>query len=87
VERRAREALKEFLHPLRGGPAGRGWDLGRDVYLSDVAAVLERVQGLDYVEELTLLLGGAPQGESVPVADDRIVVAGEIMLKLKAAAR
>ncbi|MCI0485449.1 MAG: putative baseplate assembly protein, partial [Blastocatellia bacterium] len=86
VERAAREALGEFFHPLRGGPEGRGWELGRDVYLSDVASVLERVAGVDYVEELALLIEGARQGERVPVADDRIVVAGDIRLKLKAAA-
>lgn len=87
VETRAREALGQFLHPLRGGPEGRGWELGRDVFLSDVAAVLERVPGVDYVEELALLLGGALQGERVPVAPDRTAVAGDIRLKLEAAER
>lgn len=87
VETRAREALGEFLHPLLGGPERRGWELGRDVFLSDVAAVLERVPGIDYVEALALLLGGALQGERVAVAPDRTVVAGDIRLKLKAAER
>ncbi|MBI1742445.1 putative baseplate assembly protein [Candidatus Acetothermia bacterium] len=85
VEKRARDALEEFLHPLRGGPDKRGWELGRDVFLSDVASVLERVEGVDYVEEVSLMLNGVPQGEQIAVADDRIVVAGEIRLKLKAA--
>lgn len=87
VETRARKALGEFLHPLLGGPEGRGWELGRDVFLSDMAAVLERVPGVDYVEELALLLGGALQGERVSVAPDRTVVAGDIRLKLEAAER
>lgn len=87
VETRAREALGQFLHPLRGGPEGRGWALGRDVFLSDVATVLERVPGVDYVEELALLLGGALQGERVAVAPDRTAVAGDIRLKLEAAER
>ncbi len=82
VEGRAREALENFFHPLQGGPEGSGWELGRDVFLSDVAAVLERVDGVDYVKELTLLLNGAPQGESIKVPEDRIVVAGEIRIKL-----
>lgn len=83
VETRARQALEEFLHPLRGGPDRKGWDLGRDLFLSDIAAVLERVEGLDYVKELELLIDGVPQGESVSIADDRVVVAGTIRLKLK----
>jgi hypothetical protein len=85
VEERARKAFEEFLHPLRGGPERRGWDLGRDLFLSDVAAVLERVQGVDYVEELVLTIERNLQGERVAVADERVVVAGEIRLTLKAA--
>jgi uncharacterized phage protein gp47/JayE len=85
VEQRARRAIEEFLHPLRGGPEGRGWELGRDLFLSDVAAVLERVPGVDYVEELTMSVSGNLQGERVSIPEERIVVAGEIRLKLKAA--
>ncbi len=47
--------------------------------------MLERVEGLDYVSELTMLLEGVPQGERVRVADDRIVVAGDIRLQVRAA--
>jgi hypothetical protein len=79
VERRARAALEEFLHPLRGGPERQGWDMGRDVYLSDVAAVIERVK------ELELLKDGQLQGDRVDVSDDRVVVAGDIRLNLEAA--
>jgi hypothetical protein len=82
VETRALEALETFLHPLRGGPEGRGWEMGRDVFLSDVAAVLERAEGVDFVKDLTLMLDYKPQGERVSVADDRIVTAGRIKLKL-----
>jgi hypothetical protein len=82
VEQRARAALETFLHPLRGGPEGRGWDLGRDVFLSDIAAILERVAGIDYVKELSLLLDSESQGERVKVAADRVVVAGQIRLSL-----
>lgn len=85
VEKSARQALEDFFHPLRGGPDHRGWDLGRNVYMSDVAAVLERVNGVDYVKELSLFVQGNLQGEKVPVADDRVVVAGLIRLKLEAA--
>lgn len=85
VEKAARQALEDFFHPLRGGPDRRGWDLGRDVYVSDVAAVLERVKGVDYVKELTLFVQGNLQGERIPIADDRVVVAGVTRLKLEAA--
>jgi uncharacterized phage protein gp47/JayE len=82
VEQAARAALEEFLHPLRGGPDGQGWDLGRGVYLSDVAGVLGSVAGVDFVEELTLSANGRLQGSHVEVASDRIVVAGQLKLNL-----
>jgi predicted phage baseplate assembly protein len=82
LERAIRDALSAFLHPLRGGPGGVGWEPGRSVYLSDVAAVLERVAGVDYVADLELLSGGVPQGEQVRVAAERTVVAGRLQINL-----
>jgi predicted phage baseplate assembly protein len=87
VEKRARQALEDFLHPLRGGPDRTGWEPGRDAYLSDVAAVLERVEGIDYVKDLALLVNGMLQDEHVTIADDRVVVAGKIRLRIEAAER
>lgn len=83
VEQRIRAALEEFLHPLRGGPNGMGWELGRDVFLSDVAAKIERLAGVDFVEAITLMRAGVPQGERVAVPDDQLVVAGNIRVKMK----
>lgn len=82
VETATREALGKFFHPLHGGPEGTGWALGRDVFISDVASVIERVKGVDYVKELYLLREGTLQGERIDVPDDRIVVAGDIKIKL-----
>jgi hypothetical protein len=76
------DALQRFLHPLHGGPEGRGWPFGRDVYLSDVAALLESVAGVDYVKTLELTLDNTPHGEVVPVPEDRIVVAGPLRVSL-----
>lgn len=75
-------ALEVFLHPLIGGPDGAGWPFGRDVYLSDVAVLLEGVAGVDHVETLDLLLDGTPRGEVVAVPPDRIVVAGTLRISL-----
>jgi hypothetical protein len=75
-------ALQAFLHPLRGGPTGRGWPFGRAVYLSDIAALLERTPGVDYVPTLNLLRDGAPRGEVLEIPADRIVVAGTLRVQL-----
>jgi hypothetical protein len=82
VERRARETLLEFFHPLHGGPDRRGWPMGRDVHTSDVASLLEAVEGVDHVRQLALLVDGVPSGDRVRIAGERTVVAGEIRLKL-----
>jgi Baseplate J-like protein len=78
----AREALERFLHPLTGGPGGTGWPFGRGVYLSDVAALLEGLAGIDYVESLALVVAGSPQGTGVEVPPDRLVCAGAIDVEL-----
>jgi phage-related baseplate assembly protein len=78
----ASAAAQTFLHPLNGGPDGTGWPFGRDVFLSDVAAVLEAVPGVDYVSTIDLLVDGTPRGDRAEVPPDRIVVAGDLRLTL-----
>jgi hypothetical protein len=85
VDARARQALEEFLHPLHGGPSHDGWDFGRGVYLSDVATVLESVEGLDYAEVIQLLVNDEVRGEFAEVPRDQIVVAGTLRLNVKGA--
>jgi hypothetical protein len=82
VEQAALQALAQFLHPLYGGPGGLGWDLGRGVFASDVAAVLGDVDGVDYVEELALFVNGVLQAEKVDVPAGQIAVAGQLKVSL-----
>jgi hypothetical protein len=82
VEQNALQALKKFLNPLTGGPAGLGWDVGRGVYTSDIATVLGDVDGVDYVEELALYVNGVLQGDYVQVPAGHIVVAGQLTVSL-----
>jgi hypothetical protein len=73
VERRAQRALEDFFHPLTGGESGRGWDFGRDVPLSEVFAVLQRVPGVDHVASAEF--DGAPAGTTALTVDDNNLVA------------
>jgi hypothetical protein len=84
VEALARDALQRFLHPLAGGPEGKGWPFGRDIYLSDVAALLEGIDGVDFVGQLELLLNDILQGDHVAVPPNRIVVAGPLHIEMQA---
>ncbi len=61
-----RDALDRFLHPLVGGPDGTGWPFGRDVYRSEVLAVIDEVPGVEHVDALELVSGdGAASCENV----------------------
>jgi predicted phage baseplate assembly protein len=82
VAARAQDALKQFFNPVRGGPNGQGWDLGRDVFLSDVATVLEHVEGLDHVTELALFANEVQVDTSVDVPDGKVAAAGDFRLKV-----
>ena len=78
-------ALNQFFHPLYGGPQGEGWPFGRSVHLSDVARLLEGVDGVDYVRQLELLLDLIPAGDQVSVPPTRMVAAGPMQIVMDGA--
>lgn len=56
VRKQVDSELRRFFSPLPGsGPHGEGWPFGRNIYFSEVIAVLEQVPGVDYVEEVRVL--------------------------------
>jgi phage-related baseplate assembly protein len=54
VERDAVTALHRWFHPLVGGPDGAGWPFGRSIVTGEVYVVLQRVAGVEFVEEVRL---------------------------------
>jgi predicted phage baseplate assembly protein len=46
--------LEAFLNPLVGGLDGTGWPFGRDLYLSDLYACIQGVEGVEYIRELQM---------------------------------
>ncbi|MGP4052784.1 putative baseplate assembly protein [Streptomyces sp. 2A115] len=54
VRRRAHDALYRHLDPLTGGAEGRGWPFGRPVQAGEVFAILQRVPGVELVDEVVL---------------------------------
>ena len=72
------EALNNFLHPLRGGPDGAGWPLGRDVYRSEILQVIDDVLGVDHVLSLALITERCdPQCGNVCLSSTMLVAAGQ----------
>jgi hypothetical protein len=74
LKERIKKNLKEFFHPLNGGPdvGGKGWPFGRDVYASEVFQVIEDTDGVDHVEFLDLRTTNA-EGDWFD-AGDRIAI-------------
>ncbi|HET9441950.1 MAG TPA: putative baseplate assembly protein [Acidimicrobiales bacterium] len=54
LEAAALEALYGWFHPVRGGPDGTGWPFGRTVAPGEAYAILNRVPGVEAVEEVRL---------------------------------
>ncbi|MFE0148912.1 putative baseplate assembly protein [Nonomuraea sp. NPDC059007] len=64
VRAQAVSALDAYLNPIIGGQFGAGWPFGRMVQSGDVHAVLQRVSGVELVEDIQLF-------EADPVTGDR----------------
>jgi hypothetical protein len=55
VKQRVLDALSTFLHPLKGGTQGTGWEFGQAVYASKVSRLIENIDGVDHLESLQLI--------------------------------
>ena len=54
LEQNALTALYTYFHPVVGGPDGTGWPFGRTVAPGEAYSVLNRVPGVEAVEEVRL---------------------------------
>jgi predicted phage baseplate assembly protein len=52
LEQAVAARLEAFLNPFVGGLEGKGWPFGRDLYLSDLYACIQGVEGVEYIKEL-----------------------------------
>ena len=50
----ATTALFRYFHPIEGGPDSTGWPFGRPVLVGEVNSVLQRVPGVELVEDAML---------------------------------
>ena len=55
IATRVVEAVETFLHPLEGGDDGEGWPFGRNVFVSEINQLIDRLRGIDYVKDVTLI--------------------------------
>jgi predicted phage baseplate assembly protein len=68
VKRRAEAELYGFLNPYVGGPAKAGWPFGRDLYLSEIYGLIQRIPSVEYIEgvRLEILERGDPTPRPAP---------------------
>jgi predicted phage baseplate assembly protein len=63
VQRESLEALYRFFHPVNGGSNGDGWPFGRQVHQGEVYAILQRMRGIELVEDVRLFAADPVTGE------------------------
>lgn len=56
VKQRAEAELYRYLNPYTGGPDGTGWPFGRDLHVSELYGLLGRIPGVEFVEEIQMLV-------------------------------
>ncbi|MDG3548139.1 hypothetical protein [Methanobacterium formicicum] len=56
VEKDAFNAINTFLHPIHGSRDNEGWKFGRIPHIPDFYSLLEKIEGLDYVKNLSITL-------------------------------
>ena len=56
IENQVKTNIQEFLHPLKGGKYGNGWDFGQVPSESDFYSIIEKCNGVSYVKTVTVSL-------------------------------
>jgi predicted phage baseplate assembly protein len=73
VQRAAERDLYRYLNPLTGGPAGTGWQFGRDLSVSELYGLLQRVRNVEFVEEVRLVVADRSAAAAESTASRLIV--------------
>ena len=74
--------LYRFLNPLTGGPEGKGWEFGRDLFVSDVYQCLQGTPNVQFIRGVAMFAaaaGGGPKDkpvESLEVVAHGVVASG-----------
>ena len=81
LEKKIIDRLKSYLHPLRGGPDGKGWGFDRAVQISDIYALIEGTAGVDYVQVLKM------ESTNMKRSDSQLVASGDHRITMRLEAR
>jgi len=59
--------IRKFLHPLTGGYTGNGWEFGKLPCLSAFFHLLEEIDGVNHVENLSMEINGTKKDQKVVI--------------------
>lgn len=54
--------LYRFINPVNGGPEGEGWPWERSLFKSEMTALIQGIEGVEYVEDVRLLVADTATG-------------------------
>jgi predicted phage baseplate assembly protein len=89
LEADATLALYKYLHPIEGGPDGKGWPFGRPAHVGEVYATLQRLPGTELVESARLYAADPITGERsqslqrVEIGDNALVFSFEHQIRVE----
>lgn len=91
IEEDARAKLGTYLHPLEGKADGSGWDFGESVCLSDVALCLERIEDVESISTLEVVMESAnnrlllttSKNHDVTLPPYALIASGEHLIKVE----
>ena len=73
------KAIDEYLHPLKGGDESSGWEFGRSVYASDIYALVELIDGVLSILNISFYGEGKYDGSKKSYA----IPKGSLIVSLK----
>jgi predicted phage baseplate assembly protein len=59
--------LYAFINPVNGGPTGEGWPWERSLFPSEITALVQGVDGVEYVESIRFFVVDVATGTKSPV--------------------
>ena len=72
------QAIRIFLDPVVGGPGGRGWPFGRDVYRTEIMALVGELPGVELVTDVRVASDSTEACANACVPDGNLVRVGSL---------
>ena len=90
VQAMAERDLYRYLNPFTGGPSDDGWPFGRDLHVSEIYGVLQRIRSVEFVEDVKLTVletigagAGRPVDRRLAIPDQALICSGQHQITVK----